>query len=177
MISQNGDRVQFERLATPRPAPKVTLQSNWHTQQQQLTLNENATSIQETCVTRESQAEVRDDPKNATEMELASRILVRAISKVDVEYSSQYAGSHHRCVLEQRSEHSRDRTRENWFEQKLYSAKNLAVSFSKLGNVELTELKKPSMQCPSCLHSVFLRHNSLQMRNTNTLRSRRDEPD
>ena len=84
VISQKGDRVQFERLATPRPAPKVTLQSNWHTQQQQLTLKENAASIQETCVTRESQAEVRDDPKNATEMELASRILVRAISKVDV---------------------------------------------------------------------------------------------
>ena len=35
MISQNGDRVLFERLATPRPAPKVTLKSNWLVQQQQ----------------------------------------------------------------------------------------------------------------------------------------------
>ena len=35
VISQNGDRVIFERLATPRPAPKVTLKSNWLTQQQQ----------------------------------------------------------------------------------------------------------------------------------------------
>ena len=35
VTSQNGDRVIFERLATPRPAPKVTLKSNWRRQQQQ----------------------------------------------------------------------------------------------------------------------------------------------
>ena len=35
VISQNGDRVSFERLATPRPAPKVTLKSKWLVQQQQ----------------------------------------------------------------------------------------------------------------------------------------------
>ena len=35
VISQNGDRVLFEGLATPRPAPKVTLKSNWLVQQQQ----------------------------------------------------------------------------------------------------------------------------------------------
>ena len=29
VTSQNGDRVIFERLATPRPAPKVTLKSFW----------------------------------------------------------------------------------------------------------------------------------------------------
>ena len=33
MISQNGDRILFERLSTPPPAPKVTLQSKWHSQQ------------------------------------------------------------------------------------------------------------------------------------------------
>ena len=32
---QDGDRVLFERLATPRPAPKVTLKRNWQSQQQQ----------------------------------------------------------------------------------------------------------------------------------------------
>ena len=35
VISQNGDRTVFERLSTPRPAPKVTLWSNWQSQQQQ----------------------------------------------------------------------------------------------------------------------------------------------
>ena len=29
VISHNGDRILFERLSTPRPAPKVTLKSNW----------------------------------------------------------------------------------------------------------------------------------------------------
>ena len=40
VISQNGGPVQFERITTPRPAPKVTLMSNWHTQQQQPVLKE-----------------------------------------------------------------------------------------------------------------------------------------
>ena len=35
VTSQNGDRVNFERLETPRPAPKVTLKRNWQIQQQQ----------------------------------------------------------------------------------------------------------------------------------------------
>ena len=35
VISQNGDRILFERLSTPRPAPKVTLKSTCHSQQQQ----------------------------------------------------------------------------------------------------------------------------------------------
>ena len=35
VISQQGDRILFERLSTPRPALNVTLKSNWHLQQQQ----------------------------------------------------------------------------------------------------------------------------------------------
>ena len=32
VTSQNGDRVLFERLETPRPTPKVTLKQNWQSQ-------------------------------------------------------------------------------------------------------------------------------------------------
>ena len=35
VTSQNGDRILFERLSTPRPAPKDTLKSTWQSQQQQ----------------------------------------------------------------------------------------------------------------------------------------------
>ena len=35
VTSQNGDRVIFEWLETPRPAPKITLEKNWQGQQQQ----------------------------------------------------------------------------------------------------------------------------------------------
>ena len=69
VISQNGDRVPFERLATPRPAPKVTLKSSWHTQQQQPTLKEGVNSISKEIETWESKAGVRDETKNATEVE------------------------------------------------------------------------------------------------------------
>ena len=37
VISQNGDRILFERHSTPRPAPKVTLKSSWQSQQQHVT--------------------------------------------------------------------------------------------------------------------------------------------
>ena len=36
VISQNGGRTLFERLFTPRPAPRITLKSRLHTQQQHL---------------------------------------------------------------------------------------------------------------------------------------------
>ena len=35
ITSEEGNRVLFERLETPRPALKVTLKMNWHSQQQQ----------------------------------------------------------------------------------------------------------------------------------------------
>ena len=35
VISQDGDRVMFESLENPRPAPKETLKKNWPSQQQQ----------------------------------------------------------------------------------------------------------------------------------------------
>ena len=96
VISQSGDRVPHETLATPRPAPKATLKSNWHTQQQQQrTLREGANSISKEIATWESKAGVRDETKNSTEVE--------------------------RCILKQRSEYSRNRTSVNWFEQNLYS--------------------------------------------------------
>ena len=72
MNSQNGDQLLFERRATPRPAPKVTLKSNWLVQQQQqqeqLTLKEGVNSISNEVATWESRAGVRDETKNATEV-------------------------------------------------------------------------------------------------------------
>ena len=76
VISQNGDQVLSEKLATPRPAPKVTLKSNWLEQQQQqqhqLPLEESVNSISKDVATWESRAGVRDETKNATEVEMAT---------------------------------------------------------------------------------------------------------
>ena len=35
VISQKGEGTLFERLSTPRPAPKIVLKSAWQSQQQQ----------------------------------------------------------------------------------------------------------------------------------------------
>ena len=70
VMSQNGDRVFFGRLATPRPAPMVTLKSDWHTQQQQQpTLKEGVFSISKEIASWKSKAGVRDETKNTTEVE------------------------------------------------------------------------------------------------------------
>ena len=76
----------FERLATARPAPKVTLKSNWPAQQQpqQPTLEEGVNISWKQHATWESKARVGDETKRATEVELTSRKPVRTVSKVDV---------------------------------------------------------------------------------------------
>ena len=58
VISQNGDRILFERLSTPRPAPKVTLKSNWHSQQHQESIC-NGVSTSTRRLVRERQAGIR----------------------------------------------------------------------------------------------------------------------
>ena len=160
VISQNGDRVLFERLATPRPAPKVTLKSKWHTQQQQqLTLMEGVNRISKEIATWESKEGVRDETKNATEVEITAG----TVSKVDVgtHLSEQEVISD--AFSNNESEYSRNRTSENWFEQNLHSRRPSCRQDGvqqriqpcrrrKMGNVELIELKKSSIQCPSCLN-------------------------
>ena len=88
VISQNGDRVLFERRATPRPPPKVTLKSNWLVQQQQqqlqLILKEGVNSISKEVATWESRTSMRDETKNATDVQMATGNTERTASKVDV---------------------------------------------------------------------------------------------
>ena len=56
VTAQDGDRVLFERLATPRPAPKVTLKRIWKQR-----------------ATWERKAEVQDDSKHIAEADQATR--------------------------------------------------------------------------------------------------------
>ena len=54
VICQNGDRILFGRLSTPRPAPKVALKSNWHSQQQQQCLCDDVSTRTRKLVTGQS---------------------------------------------------------------------------------------------------------------------------
>ena len=85
VTAQNGDRLIFERLATPRNAPKVTLKRNWRSQQQQPISFTDVTRLWKQRTTWESQAEVQDDSKNITETDQAPGNRMQSISKMDVD--------------------------------------------------------------------------------------------
>ena len=148
VISQNWDRVIFERVATPRPAPKVTLKSNWLTKQKQ------QQQPQQPTLEEGVKAGVRDDTKKRHGSGS------RAISKVDV-------GTHlieHQVITDAFSNHEANAqefervkigsnkmcVREDLPKKRWCSAKNLAVPFSKWAMWS-------SIQCQSCLHYVFER--------------------
>ena len=158
VISQHGDRVIFEWLATPRPAPKVTLKSNWRTQQQQQQqpqqpiLDKGVNSIWKQRATWESRAGVRDDTKHATEVETASKKLVQATSEVDV---GTHVSEHEviTVAFSNNEANTQDIERVKIGSNKICIREDLATDmmvFSKessravfeMGNVELIELKK-----------------------------------
>ena len=165
VISQNGDRVFFERLATPRPAPKITLKSSWRTQQQQPFLEKGVNSICKQRATWESRAGVREDTKHVTSMEIAAGNSMRTVSTVDVgthlseqevitdAFSNNEAnaqgiervkiGSNKICV------------REDLATDKMVFSKESRRAVFELGSVGLIELKKVLIECPSCPHHVF----------------------
>ena len=71
VTSQDGDRVIFERLETPRPAPKVTLKKNWQSQQQQ----HSTFNLWKLRTQREDRAGAQDVTDHSTEADLATRKL------------------------------------------------------------------------------------------------------
>ena len=66
VISPKGERTLFERLSTPRPAPKIVLKSAWQSQQQQQQqqdTSESASSSSRKLVQREEQGNPTDNPE------------------------------------------------------------------------------------------------------------------
>ena len=158
VTSQNGNRVIFERLAIPRPPPTVTLKSYLQTQQQQQQQEDDTQSVWKQRATWESRAGVRDDTKHATEGR-ATRQLVLPTSEAKDD-------THHTVKEELTDTNTKDIERikvgfkkivfENTLRRRRWcSAKNPAKPFSTWGNVGLIELKKSTIQCPSCLHYVL----------------------
>ena len=78
VTSQNGDRILLERLSTARPVPKVTLNSNWHSQEQQLLQSIcHDVSTRRRRLARESQNGTRDVRGYTTDDQTSTRRLVR----------------------------------------------------------------------------------------------------
>ena len=86
VISQDEDRVIFERLVAPRPAPEVTLTKNWQSQQQQhSTSDTDVLSLWKQETQREDQAGAQSVTDHSTEADLAHRKLVHTTLNMGVE--------------------------------------------------------------------------------------------
>ena len=82
VISQNGDRILIERLSTPRPAPKVTLKSNWQSQKQQQQQQSTCDDVTSTRrLVRESQSGTRDVRGYTTDDQIGTWRPVRALER------------------------------------------------------------------------------------------------
>ena len=98
VAAQDGDRVLFGQLATPRPAPKVTLKSgigkarssNSSSQQQPIS-HTDVPSLWKERTTWESKAEVQDDSKHIKEADQATRNLGHTASDIIVDTQQLYS--------------------------------------------------------------------------------------
>ena len=85
VTSQDGDRVIFERLEIPRPAPKVTLKKNWQSQQQQHSTSDTDVPGLWYQGTKREDAGAQYFMDHSTEAHLAHRKLVHTTSNMDVD--------------------------------------------------------------------------------------------
>ena len=181
VTAQNGDRVIIERLATQRPAPKVTLKRKWQSQQpqqerrpQQPISNTDVTRLWKQRSTWESQAEVQDDSKHITEVDQAPGDRMQSISKMDVDthLGDKYVNTNafpndeaNNQVIERVKIGSNNLCiREDLAKEKMVFRQESSQAIFEMGNVELIELQTSLVQCPSCLHNVFFFDNTLPMR-------------
>ena len=149
--------VLFERLATPRPAPKVTLKRSWQTQQQpQLPkLGDDTQSIWKQRASRESRAGVRDDTKQATEGRATRQLVLPTSAAKDdthLTVTEELTDPNAKDIERIKVGSNKICIREDLVNEKMVFSKE---SSQAMGNVELIELKKPTIQCPSCLHHEF----------------------
>ena len=108
---------------------------------------------------------MRDETKNVTEVEIAVGNSRRSVSKV-------YVGTHlsEREVITDAFSNNEANTqeierakiglnkicsREDQANEKMVYSKESSRAVFEMGNLELTELKKSWVQCPSCLHYVY----------------------
>ena len=103
--------------------------------------------------------------RSATEVELATRKLVRIVSKVDVDthlseqeaITDAFSNNEANTQEIERVKNGSNKIciREDPAEEKMVFSKESSRAVFEMGNVEQIELKKSSIQCPSSLHYVF----------------------
>ena len=173
VTAQHRDRVISGRLATPRPAPKVTLKRNWQSQQQQQ--EQPQLSLSHTDVPsiwkqrRLGKARQKCKTTRNTSQKRIKHLETGccALSQMDVDIHlsgrqvSQDAFSKNEVVQEERAETNTKAIEiiqfaSNKFciREDLAKEKMVFSLFSRWAIVELVELETSMIQCPSCLYHV-----------------------
>ena len=177
VISEKGDRALFERLSTPRPAPKVPLKSNWLVQQQQPICNEvvdhhlesgckAGKPIWDTRRTRDVRGLTTGTGNSSGKLVQDPEPKVEQTQGVDSDLRLQEVSQAAIMQENARNQPAGEQSK-NWIKQDFYSRRvGEGVIFSEesgrathdMGNVELAELKQilETTQCPSCLKHVFV---------------------
>ena len=159
VIAQNGDRVIFERLATPLKRPAAAARTAAAAAR-----SNRRNKLWKQRTIWESQAEVQDDSKHITETDQAPGNRMQSISKTFVDthlgdkevstdaFSNNEAnnqviervkiGSNKICI------------REDLAKEKMVFSQESSQAVFEMGNVKLIELKTSLIQCPF-LHHVL----------------------
>ena len=154
VTSQDGDRVLFERLETPRPAQKVKLKMNWHSQQQQQKHSTSDTHVPSSWkqgVKREDQAGAQDVTDHSIEADLATRKLVHTSSKMDVDtqvnthallkdgtVKEEFTETNSEAIDNIKMGSNKNCTRDNLAKEKMVFSQESSQAIFDMGNVELT---------------------------------------
>ena len=169
VTSHNGERVNFDRLETPRPETKVTLKKNWQSKQQQ---HSRRTQPLEKCgrkgalgwSTRRFDLLHRVESSHRKLGQTTSDMETDAFLKKEVITDTF---SHAEAVKEEIAEKNTEVIesikigsnkiciRADLAKENMMFSQESSQAIFEMGNVELMELKNSRIQCPSCLHHVF----------------------
>ena len=152
VISQSGDRILFERLSTPRPAPKVKLKSNWHSQQQQ--------QQQSICedVSTSTRRLARDlEPVFQKKPQFEIDLRVEGVSQDAILQDAEKTTEINKKFEKLRIGSCTKSTRNDLSKGNVIFSEESSRAIYVMGNVELIELRQTlaTIQCLSCLMCLF----------------------
>ena len=102
---------------------------------------------------------MRYDTKHATEVERATRQLVLPTSEAEAEtqltVKEELTDTNTKEIGRINIGSNKTCIREDLAKEKMVFSRESSQTIFKMGDVELIELKKSTIQCPSCLHCVF----------------------
>ena len=169
VISQKGERTLFDRLSTPRPAPKIVIESAWQSQQQQQPHQQQQDSESGSTrtrklvrrVQREERERINGIQKRTQNHDAKgnwSEVLSHLFKKEKLEFKVEIRieGVAQRCNLEGRRANGKNHTSigkvEKRFTPEIYSARSgnlkIPMTFSEESRRVINEM---GVQCHSCL--------------------------